>query len=125
MTKEVLRIEQRRDVPPQAIADIEQQRNQCARMLGAIVLDVDRRLETLHGGPRAGDHTVLHALDIDFEEPQAREAQAVDRHQLHLVAARSAKRNATKIVRAAVVERRDADRSDDASDRAAKRLHIG
>ena len=55
-------------------------------MFGAIVLDVDRGPEALDGGARAGDDIVLHAFDIDLEEPQPRKSQAVDCHQLHLVA---------------------------------------
>src|SRR4029079_16143276 len=100
IAEEVLRIEQGRDVPPQTIADVEQEHDQPLRGLGTVVLDVDRRPEAFDGCTRAGDDIVLHAFDVDLEKPQPRQGKAVDGYQLHLLAAWAAERDAAQIGRA-------------------------
>src|SRR5947209_12906274 len=104
VTEEIVRIEQRRDVPPQSIADFEQQRNERARMVGAIVFDVESRLQTRDGAFGTSDNLAFHALDVDLEQTQPWQVQAVEGDDLDLITVGTPERDTAEVLRPGVVE---------------------
>src|SRR5271157_456008 len=82
----IIRVEKRREMPPQIVPKTADHRNEFMRTFTPVVLNIDDRTMPKNLFSRPLKNNIFHPLDVDFKQAQRWQAYRVQRDDLDIIA---------------------------------------